>query len=168
MNFTMSFAELMPIAPVMIVALTAVVVMLLVAIKRNHNLAATASVIGLNLAALYIIFVVFAGQFAPANVMNLFIVDPFTMLYQFVIIVAALACCTLSHAYIETYKDNREELYILMLASVTGALLMVASTHYASFFISLELMSIPVYGLLAYADGYGLYLCLHRHAELCR
>ena len=42
MNFTMSFAELMPIAPVMIVALTAVVVMLLVAIKRNHNLAATA------------------------------------------------------------------------------------------------------------------------------
>jgi len=123
MNFTMSFAELMPIAPVMIVALTAVVVMLLVAIKRNHNLAATASVIGLNLAALYIIFVVFAGQFAPANVMNLFIVDPFTMLYQFVIIVAALACCTLSHAYIETYKDNREELYILMLASVTGALL---------------------------------------------
>lgn len=49
MNFTMSFAELMPIAPVMIVALTAVVVMLLVAIKRNHNLAATASVIGLNL-----------------------------------------------------------------------------------------------------------------------
>ena len=150
MNFTMSFAELMPLAPVMIVALTAVVVMLLVAIKRNHNLAATTSVIGLNLAALYIVFIVLAGQYAPANVMNLFIVDPFTMLYQFVIVVAALACCTLSHAYIETYKDNREELYILMLVSVTGAMLMVASTSYASFFISLELMSIPVYGLLAY------------------
>ncbi len=150
MNFTMSFAELMPLAPVMIVALTAVVVMLLVAINRNHNLAATTSVIGLNLAALYIVFIVLAGQYAPANVMNLFIVDPFTMLYQFVIVVAALACCTLSHAYIETYKDNREELYILMLVSVTGAMLMVASTSYASFFISLELMSIPVYGLLAY------------------
>ena len=150
MNFTMSFSELMPLAPAMIVALTAIVVMLLVAVKRNHNLAATTSVIGLNLAALYIIFVVFAGQYAPANVMNLFIVDPFTMLYQFVILIAALACCTLSHAYIETYKDNREELYILMLASVTGAMLMVASTHYASFFISLELMSIPVYGLLGW------------------
>src|SRR5690606_41204834 len=47
-------------------------------------------------------------------------------------------------------KDNREELYILMLISVAGAMLMVASSHYASFFISLELMSIPVYGLLAY------------------
>ena len=136
------FSELMPLAPVMIVSLTAIVVMLLTAIKRNHNLVATTTVIGLNLAALYILFVLLAGQFAPANVMNLFLVDPFTMLYQFVIIVAALACSTLSHAYIETYKDNREELYILMLTSVAGAMLMVASSHYASFFISLELMSI--------------------------
>ncbi|RKG29779.1 NADH-quinone oxidoreductase subunit NuoN [Acinetobacter tianfuensis] len=150
MNFTMSFSELMPLAPVIIVALTAVVVMLLTAIKRNHNLVATASVLGLNLAGFYIIFVLVAGAFAPANVMNLFVVDPFTMLYQFVILVAALACCTLSHAYIESYKDNREELYILMLCSVTGAMMIVASSHYASFFISLELMSIPVYGLLAY------------------
>ena len=151
MDFTMSFSELMPLAPVMIVALTAIVVMLLIAIKRNHNLVATTSVIGLNLAAFYIIFVFVAGQYAPANVMNLFIVNGSTMNYQFVILVAALACCTLSHAYIETYKDNREELYILMLCSVAGAMLMVASSHYASFFISLELMSIPVYGLVAYS-----------------
>jgi NADH-quinone oxidoreductase subunit N len=112
-------------------------------------------------------------------------VDAFTLLYQVIILIAALACCTLSHAY-ESYKDNREELYILMLSSVTGAMLMVASSHYASFFISLELMSIPVYGLLAYThqrsksleagevlgafsnsfgnvvDGYGLYLRVHR------
>ena len=150
MNFTMSFSELMPLAPVMIVALTAIVVMLLIAIKRNHNLSATASVVGLNLALLYILFAMFGGAFAPSNVMGMFMVDPFSMLYQLVIIVAALACCTLSHAYIENYTDNREELYILMLCSVAGAMLMVASSHYASFFISLELMSIPVYGLLAY------------------
>ncbi len=150
MNFTVSFSTLMPLAPVMIVALTTIVVMLLISIKRNHNLIATASVVGLNLAALYILFAVFGGKFVPANVMGMFMVDPFTMFYQFMILIAALACCTLSHAYIETYKDNREELYLLLLASVAGAMLMVASSHYASFFISLELMSIPVYGLLAY------------------
>jgi len=149
MNFTISFSELMPLAPVMIVALTAVVVMILTSIKRNHNLIATTSVVGLNAAAILLIYTMYVG-IAPNNVMGLFIVDPFAALYQVVILIAALACCTLSHAYIETYKDNREELYILMLASVAGAMLMVASTHYASFFISLELMSIPVYGLLAY------------------
>lgn len=150
MNFTISFSELMPLAPVMIVALTAIVVMILVAIKRNHNLIATASVVGLNLAAAYILITMFGGAFVPTNVMGMFMIDPFSMLYQLVIIVAALACCTLSHAYIESYKDNREELYILMLCSVAGAMLMVSSSHYASFFISLELMSIPIYGLLAY------------------
>ncbi len=127
MNFTMSFSELMPLAPVMIVALTAIVVMILTSIKRNHNLIATASVVGLNLAAANIVLNMFGGQFAPSNVMGMFMVDPFTMLYQLVILVASLACCTLSHAYIETYKDNREELYIWMLCSVAGAMLMVAS-----------------------------------------
>lgn len=128
MNFTISFSELMPLAPVMIVALTAIVVMILVAIKRNHNLIATASVVGLNLAAAYILIAMFGGSFVPANVMGMFMVDPFSMLYQLVIIVAALACCTLSHAYIESYQDNREELYILMLCSVAGAMLMVSSS----------------------------------------
>ncbi|WOE32833.1 MULTISPECIES: NADH-quinone oxidoreductase subunit NuoN [unclassified Acinetobacter] len=150
MNFTMSFSDLMPLAPVMIVALTAIVVMLLTAIKRNHNLIATASVIGLNLSLLYIILSIMNGSFQPTNVMGMFMVDPFTLVYQVMILVSALACCTLSHAYIESYQDQREELYILMLCSVTGAMLMVASSNYASFFISLELMSIPLYGLLAY------------------
>ncbi len=90
----------MPLAPVMIVALTAVVVMLLISIKRNHNLIATTSVVGLNLAALYILLELFGGKFVPANVMSMFMVDPFTMFYQFMILVASLACCTLSHAYI--------------------------------------------------------------------
>ncbi|OTG64857.1 NADH-quinone oxidoreductase subunit NuoN [Acinetobacter silvestris] len=150
MNFTMSFSDLMPLAPVMIVALTAVIVMILTAIKRNHNLIATASVVGLNLAVIDVLLMMFGGAYAPANVMGMFMVDPFTLLYQLIVLVAALACCTLSHAYIEKYQDNREELYILMLISVAGAMLMVTSSHYASFFISLELMSIPVYGLLAY------------------
>lgn len=149
MNFTFSFSELLPLAPVMIVALTAIIVMLLVALKRNHTLVATVSVIGLNLAALYILRDLWLGV-PPTNVMGLFIVDPFALVYMLLILISALACCTLSHAYIDTYTDNKEELYILLLTSVTGAMLMVSSTHYASFFISLELMSIPIYGMLAY------------------
>ena len=150
MNFTLSFSELMPLAPVMIVALTAIVVMILTAIKRHHNLIATVSVVGLNLALLNIVLTLFGGAQASPNIMNLFMVDAFSLYYQIIILLAALACCTLSHAYIESYKDNREELYLLMLISVSGAMLMVSSSHFASLFISLELMSIPVYGLIAY------------------
>ena len=102
MNFTLSFSELMPLVPVMIVALTSVVVMLLIAIKRNHNLVATTTVVGLNLSAIFIAYTMFSGHFVPVNVMGMFMVDPFSLLYQLVILVAALACCTLSHAYINS------------------------------------------------------------------
>lgn len=155
MNFTVSFAELMPLMPVIIVVLTAIVVMMLTAFKRHHGLIATASVLGLNAALFYIAYdwlQAYRGvePLTIAPVMGMFMVDSFTSFYQMMILVAALACCTLSHAYIERYEGQKEELYILMLFSVVGAMLMVASTHYASFFISLELMSVPIYGMLAY------------------
>ncbi|MCF8998553.1 NADH-quinone oxidoreductase subunit NuoN [Acinetobacter nectaris] len=146
----MNYSAFMPLAPVLIVAITSVIVMVITAIKRNHHLIATVSVIGLNLAGLSILMTMFGGGFKPADIMGMFVVDPFTMLYQLLILIAALACCTLSHAYIEGYNNNKEELYMLMLLSVVGAMLMVASSHYASFFISLELMSVPIYGLVAY------------------
>jgi NADH-quinone oxidoreductase subunit N len=149
MNFTFSYLELMPLAPVMVVAVTAVLGMLLIALKRDHTLVATFAVIGLNLAAGLILRNLWVGL-PPSNIMGLFTVDPFAQVYMLLILVSALACCTFSHAYIDSFKDHREELYILLLASVTGAMLMVASTHYASFFISLETMSIPIYGMLAY------------------
>ncbi|TXJ10375.1 MAG: NADH-quinone oxidoreductase subunit NuoN [Acinetobacter sp.] len=149
MNFSISFSELYALAPVMIVALTAVITMLLVALKRHHTIVATATVVGLNLAALLIIRDLWLGV-EPVNIMGLFVIDPFAHVYMLMILVAALACCTLSHAYIDSYQDQKEELYLLVLVSVFGAMLMVASTHYASFFISLETMSIPVYGMLAY------------------
>ena len=81
MNFTVSFNELMPLAPVMIVALTAIVTMILIAIKRNHNLVATTVVIGLNLALASILLTLFGAEFQHASVMNLFMVDRFGLLH---------------------------------------------------------------------------------------
>lgn len=155
METTVLLDDLRPLAPVLFVAITAVVVMLLTAMKRNHTVIATATVLGLNLTLIYMILSWSGYSGTPmfpesSLIMGMFMVDSFTLFYQIMILVAGLACCTLSHAYIEKYDGQREELYILMLFSIVGAMLMVASAHYASFFVSLELMSIPVYGMLAY------------------
>jgi NADH-quinone oxidoreductase subunit N len=186
----LNLAIFLPLAPVLIVSLTAVVVMLLIAIKRHHNLSATVTVIGLN-AALASVFLpavqrlqtypldafrhffqlapdqslglrefvllnfmpdqVFTGKAAALNVVNsLFMVDGFAQFYTLLILVAALACCTLAHAYIHDYHDNKEELYILVLIAVAGGILLVSAQNFSSFFIGLELLSVPTYGLLAY------------------
>jgi NADH-quinone oxidoreductase subunit N len=146
----MTFSQLMPLAPVLIVSLTSVLVMLLVAVKRHHALIATTTVLGLNAALLMIIWQVSQPTGGPAQVTSLFMVDGFALFYMAIVLVAALACTTLAHAYIDSYKNNREELYILLLIAVTGAMLLGASQNLSSFFIALELLSVPTYGLLAY------------------
>jgi NADH-quinone oxidoreductase subunit N len=65
-------------------------------------------------------------------------------------IITTLACCTMAHTYLKEFTDNREELYLLLLLSLIGALVLVSSSHFASLFIGLELLSVPLYGLVAY------------------
>ena len=148
MTTELNLVDLLPLTPVFIVSMTSVLVMLLISIKRNHNLSATVTVLGLNAALGWIIWYFMNGS--PVTVMNLFMVDGFSMFYMALILVAGLACCTLAHAYIHDYQDNKEELYILLLIAIAGGMLLVSAQNMTSFFIGLELLSVPTYGLLAY------------------
>ncbi len=47
------------------------------------------------------------------------------------------------------FREAKEAFYILLLCCVLGALLLVASNHFLSFFLSLELLSLPLYCLCA-------------------
>lgn len=142
--------SLMSLAPMVIIALTAVIVMLAIAIKRSHFWSATLTVIGLNAALITLIAQVFGVLPSGASNM-LFVVDGFAVFNIAIILIASLACCTLAYGYFQTLTDNKDELYLLMLISTLGAMLMACATHLASFFMALELLSVPMYGMLAYA-----------------
>ncbi|MDE2422405.1 MAG: NADH-quinone oxidoreductase subunit NuoN [Gammaproteobacteria bacterium] len=144
----LNLVSFLPLTPVLIASFTSVVVMLLISMKRHHNLSATVTVLGLNAALGWIVWYFLNGS--PSSVMGLFMVDGFSLFYMALILIAGLACCTLSHAYIHDYRDNKEELYILLLISIAGGMLLVAAQNMTSFFIGLELLSVPTYGLLAY------------------
>ncbi len=144
---------LLPYAPVIAVAITVLLVMISITVKRSHFLTTIISVIGLNVSLFTLIGqmmgVIDSGTLLP-QADTMFVIDNFAQFNMVVILICALACCTLSYAYLAKFDDNKEELYLLMLISTTGALLMVSAQHMASFFMSLELLSVPLYGLLAY------------------
>lgn len=142
---------LMSLAPMLILSLTVVIVMIQVAIKRSNFLAGTISVLGLNV-ALVTLIAQMTGHLpiAEVKIASLLVLDTFALFNMAVILVSSLACFTLAYGYIENFKDNKEELYILMLIATLGGMLMVASNHLASFFMSLELLSVPMYGMLSY------------------
>lgn len=153
-EFTMNdLMGLMPYAPIIAVVITSLVVMIAITIKRSHIVTGTLTVAGLNIALFTLLGqmsgVISSGTVAP-SAEQLFVIDNFAQFNMVVILICALACCTLSYAYLAKLNDNKDELYLLMLLSTIGALLMVCAQHMASFFMSLELLSVPLYGLLSY------------------
>ncbi|MFB6349116.1 NADH-quinone oxidoreductase subunit N [Moraxella sp. ZJ142] len=146
----MIFASVSSLLPALVVAITALVVMIAIALKRSHFWTATLSVIGLN-AALLAVVAQAAGLISIGSTFGeLFVFDGLAIFNTGVILIASLACCTLSYGYFETLKDNKDELYLLMLISTLGAILMTGAEHLAAFLMSLELLSVPMYGMLAY------------------
>lgn len=141
--------SLLSFAPMLVVAVTALVVMLAIAVKRSHFWSATLSVVGLNI-ALVVLILQAVGVLPMGAPNHLFVIDGFAVFNMAVILIASLACCTLSYGYFETLKDNKDELYLLMLIATLGAMLMASANHLAAFFMALELLSVPMYGMLAY------------------
>ncbi len=150
-DFTLQ--HLIALLPLLVTSLTAVVVMLAIAAKRNHTVTFILSVVGLNLALLSLIP---ALEVAPLEATPLLLIDQFACYYMALVLATSLACITLIHAYLggdsgKGYPGNREELYLLVLLSAAGGLVLVSAQHLASLFIGLELLSVPTYGMIAYA-----------------
>ena len=150
-DFTLQ--HLIALLPLLVTSLTAIVVMLAIAARRNHAMTFILSVVGLNLALLSLIPALEVG---PIEVTPLLLIDAFACYYMAVVLAASLACITLIHAYLggnsgKGYPGNREELYLLVLLSAAGGLVLVSAQHLAGLFIGLELLSVPTYGMIAYA-----------------
>lgn len=145
---TITPQQLIALLPLLIVGLTVVVVMLSIAWRRNHFVNATLAVIGLNLALLSLYFV---GQAGPMDVTPLLRVDGYSILYTGLVILASLATCTFAYPWLATYPDNREEFYLLVLIAALGGIVLASANHLASLFIGIELISLPLFGLVGYA-----------------
>ncbi len=145
---TITPQQLIALLPLLIVGLTVVVVMLSIAWRRNHFLNATLSVLGLNAALLSLWFV---GQNGAMDVTSLIRVDGYAMLYTGLVLLASLATCTFAYPWLEGYKDNKEEFYLLVLIAALGGILLAGANHLASLFLGIELISLPLFGLVGYA-----------------
>ncbi|MEI7408472.1 NADH-quinone oxidoreductase subunit NuoN [Pectobacterium aroidearum] len=145
---TITLQQLIALSPLLIVGLTVVVVMLCIAWRRNHFVNATMTVIGLNIALLSLYFV---GQVGPTDVTPLLRVDGFSMFYTGLVLLASLATSTFAYPWLQGYPDNRDEFYLLVLIAALGGILLSSANHLASLFIGIELLSLPLFGLVGYA-----------------
>lgn len=144
----MSAADLPPLLPLLVLSGTAVAVLLGIALGRRHLPTAAASAGGL---ALAIVLIPAASASSPGGVTPLLTLDRFAFFYMGLLLAASLAVCLLSYGYLERRTGNREEFYVLLLLATLGSAVLAAGTHFASFFLGLELLSVALYALIAYS-----------------
>ncbi len=144
---TFSATELRALAPLLVLASGALVVLLSIAFRRSHALAAALAA-GTCLLALG--GLALAAPISPCPLGSLLVVDTYALSFQALLIAASLAVVLLAHGYLSSFSGPREELYVLLLLATLGGAVLAASTHFASFLLGLELLSASLYGLVAY------------------
>jgi NADH-quinone oxidoreductase subunit N len=130
-----------------VIAGTSILVMLAIAFNRNHALTAGLTVAGLVAALMTVLAVT---PYVPRHVTSLLIMDRYALFYMGVVIASAVAVAVLAYSYFEKQEGHREEMYVLLLIATLGCTALVASSHFASFFLGLESLSVSLYAMIAY------------------
>lgn len=143
----MNATDLLALLPLLLMAATAVAAMLAIAVRRSHLLTLSLAVAGL--AAAFVSLWV-AAPLAPRQVTALLIVDRYALFYVGLIVVATAAVAILGYGYFERREGNPEEFYVLLLVAALGAAILAASSHFASFLLGLEILSVSLYALASY------------------
>jgi NADH-quinone oxidoreductase subunit N len=143
----MTLAELASLLPLIVVGATTVVVMLAVAFYRHHLLTAALTLIGLAAAFLTL----WVAPAAPSGYApSLLVLDGYAQFYVGLIVATASGVALLAYGYLEERENRPEEFYLLLLLATLGSGVLVASSHFASLFLGLEILSIALYALIAY------------------
>lgn len=143
----MNTTDMIALLPIIVVAATAICLMLNIAFYRNHQLAVGVTVVGLvaALAALWPAWMV-----APQPITSLLLVDQYALLFTGLLLLTGLAVTLLAGGYWAQQDNQREEFYLLLLLASVGTAILSAAVHFASFFLGLEILSVSLYGLIAY------------------
>ncbi len=143
----MNANDLLALLPIVLIAITPVIVMMLVAFRRDYRLTVMLTVAGIILSALVLPL---SYQSAPTQITPLIIMDQYAIFFIGLLFATGLIVTLFCYRYFENWKGQREELYILILTSLLGAAVLVASSHFATFLIGLETLSISLFALIAY------------------
>jgi NADH-quinone oxidoreductase subunit N len=143
----MTGLDVLAVSPFMVLGGAAVATMLVSTFVRSHVTVfgiALAGIIG----SIVVLGVVAAASDRRATV--LFQMDGYALFFMGLILVTVGLVVALSYGYLERSEKEPAEYYVLILLATLGATALVSSSHFASFFLGLEVLSVALYGLIAF------------------
>ncbi len=146
---TPSFADLnIGVAlPGIIVALWAVILLVIDLFVKRKEITAGLAIAGLAVALVATILTFNSNQTA---FLGMFVNDAFSSFMSIVILFTSALSILLSIDYLKRTGIERGEFYVLLLFTTAGAMFMAGANDLIAVFVSLELLSIPLYVLAAF------------------
>jgi NADH-quinone oxidoreductase subunit N len=154
----MTGTEFTALLPFTLLAAMVVVMMLVLAIVRHHLMFFILTLLSLLLTFWGLDYI---GKSLLANgqsvaVTPLLLMDQGVVFYSKVIVLACAAVAMQAYRYFRfdnRQEKNVEEFYLLLLLACLGAVVLIASQHFAGFFLGLEIMGVSLFSMIAYPVG---------------
>ncbi|HEX2697621.1 MAG TPA: NADH-quinone oxidoreductase subunit N, partial [Anaerolineales bacterium] len=141
LNFSVIF-------PLLLLTVWACVLLLLDLFIKNKSITALLAALGLLASLAFTILQI--GQ-SDSGFSNMVVQDGFSTFINALLLLSGLFGIALAYGYVKRTGIERGEYYTLLLFSVTGMMLMAQATDLIIVFLALELLSIPLYVLAAFA-----------------
>lgn len=143
----MTSLHLEALTPLIILSASVVVVMLVIAFHRSHLLTLILTLTGFGFSFVSIPLV---WHTLPQQVTELLTMDEYSAFFMGLINLSSLAVALLGYDYLGKHSSAPEEFYLILLLATLGSCVLTASSHFISFFVGLEILSVSLYSLIAY------------------
>jgi NADH-quinone oxidoreductase subunit N len=144
----MTGVDVIRILPPIVLGAGIVVGMLGIAVRRSHGVTLGATLATLILASAALRASLSRGE---RDLTLLIRFDDYAIFFLGLLFLAAIAVAVMAYGYLRGRAVVREEWYVLLLLAILGCVFVVSSTHFASFFLGLEVLSVSLYALVAYS-----------------
>ena len=142
--------DLVIVLPHIVLAAGTVAALLAAAFARRH-----ATVMYISVSTLLCSFVSLGilTPHLPAAFTGLFFLDGLSAISSGLVLFASLCVAVLAYPYFTMHRVPAREFSILLMLATLGCLVIVASSHFSSLFLGIELVGIPLVVLAAYHRG---------------
>ncbi len=148
----MNPSDLWAISPTLVLVGWACVLLLVDLFIPHDRKSWTALLAAVGLIAALVVAISQSGQTHVAF-NGMVVLDGFSTFLTVLFLGSGLIAILLAYDYLKRLDIERGEYYTLLLLSISGMLLMAASADLIMVFLSLELLSIPLYVLAGFASG---------------
>ncbi len=142
-----TYSDFSALMPLLILAGSSVLIMLLIAIRFSHRSIQICSLL-LFMIAFYSLFHI--QELLPHHIAPLLVIDDFSVFIMGLLIFSGLVINIISYLYFEEKEESPKEYYVLLFLCTLGTCVLATSKHFISLFLGLEILTVGLYALIAY------------------